>query len=50
MVRWALEEAYNLADKAKRKDGKPTVADVKEAVNLANKGLDVKRKAACWLS
>ena len=44
VVRWALEEAYNIAEKSKRKDGKPTVADVKEAVYLANKGLDVKRQ------
>ena len=44
VVRWALEEAYSIAEKAKRKDGKPTVADVKEAVHLANKGLDVKRQ------
>ena len=44
VVRWALEEAYNIAEKANRKDGKPTVADVKEAVHLANKGLDVKRQ------
>ena len=44
VVRWALEEAYSIAEKSNRKDGKPSIADVKEAVRLATKGLDVKRK------